>query len=72
MRLAADPQCEVLRGMRRKVQRVAAPAAQEPASRGDGSAERRQVTILFADIAGYTRMSTSLDPEELHVLLGRY
>jgi class 3 adenylate cyclase/tetratricopeptide (TPR) repeat protein len=27
--------------------------------------ERRQVTVLFADIAGYTAMSESLDPEEV-------
>ncbi len=31
--------------------------------------ERRQVAILFADLAGYTRLSTQLDPEELHRLL---
>jgi class 3 adenylate cyclase/tetratricopeptide (TPR) repeat protein len=30
------------------------------------------VTILFADITGYTRMSSELDPEELHALLERY
>src|SRR5690349_14249426 len=34
--------------------------------------ERRQVTILFADITGYTRLSSELDPEELHALLERY
>jgi len=27
--------------------------------------ERRQVTVLFADIAGYTALSESLDPEEV-------
>jgi class 3 adenylate cyclase/tetratricopeptide (TPR) repeat protein len=37
-----------------------------------GSGERRQVTILFADITGYTRLSSELDPEELHALLERY
>jgi class 3 adenylate cyclase/tetratricopeptide (TPR) repeat protein len=31
--------------------------------------ERRQVAILFADLAGYTRLSTTLDPEEVHRLL---
>jgi len=34
--------------------------------------ERRQVTILFADISGYTRLSSEIDPEELHGLLERY
>jgi adenylate cyclase len=28
--------------------------------------ERKQVTVLFADVAGFTALSTRLDPEELH------
>jgi class 3 adenylate cyclase len=31
--------------------------------------ERRTVAILFADLAGYTRLSATLDPEETHRLL---
>ena len=34
--------------------------------------ERRQVTILFADLCGFTALSRTLDPEELRVLIGRY
>ncbi|MGF6637696.1 adenylate/guanylate cyclase domain-containing protein [Paraburkholderia sp. MM6662-R1] len=34
--------------------------------------ERRQVTILFADLCGYTMLSRSLDPEDLRALIGRY
>jgi class 3 adenylate cyclase/tetratricopeptide (TPR) repeat protein len=34
--------------------------------------ERRQVTILFADLSGYTRLSRELDAEDLHVLLGHF
>ncbi|QIG47933.1 AAA family ATPase [Nordella sp. HKS 07] len=34
--------------------------------------ERRQVTILFADIVGFTTLSDRLDPEDTHRLLGRY
>ena len=34
--------------------------------------ERRQVTVLFADIAGYTNLSSKLDAEETHALLNRY
>jgi class 3 adenylate cyclase/tetratricopeptide (TPR) repeat protein len=45
---------------------VAAPAVSTPSS------ERRQVTILFADLCGFTALSQSLDPEELADLLGRY
>src|SRR5262245_14357310 len=43
---------------------IAAPA--EPAG------ERRQVTVLFADLAGYTALSRELDAEEVHDLLGRF
>ena len=35
-------------------------------------AERRQVTVLFADLAGYTQLSSELDAEEVHALLGRF
>jgi class 3 adenylate cyclase/tetratricopeptide (TPR) repeat protein len=34
--------------------------------------ERRQVTILFADLSGFTALSQTLDPEELRDLVGRY
>ena len=43
-----------------------APGAAAP------SGERRQVTILFADLCGFTALSQSLDPEELRDLVGRY
>src|SRR5438067_401166 len=36
------------------------------------SGERRQVTIVFADLSGYTRLSSALDPEETHRLLQRF
>src|SRR5688572_29179364 len=34
--------------------------------------ERRQVTVLFADLSGYTALSRELDAEELHALAGRF
>ena len=34
--------------------------------------ERRQVTIVFADLAGYTALSRELDAEEVHALLERF
>ncbi len=34
--------------------------------------ERRQVAVLFADLSGYTRLSSELDPEDVHRLLSRY
>jgi len=41
----------------------------EPLAR---SAERRQVTVLFSDIVGWTRLARDLDPEDLSALLRRY
>jgi class 3 adenylate cyclase len=35
-------------------------------------AERRQVTVLFADLCGYTRLSRELDAEEVHALLEEF
>jgi class 3 adenylate cyclase/tetratricopeptide (TPR) repeat protein len=34
--------------------------------------ERRQVTVVFADLAGYTAMGSQLDAEEVHSLLGHF
>src|SRR5262245_59675741 len=46
-------------------------AAPSPTHADDSSAgERRQVTILFADLCGFTALSRTLDPEEVRELLG--
>ena len=55
------PQCGAALG--------AAPAAAAPAA---VSAARRQVAVLFADLSGYTALSSELDPEDVHRLLSRY
>jgi class 3 adenylate cyclase/tetratricopeptide (TPR) repeat protein len=47
------------------------PAA-EPSALTTIAGERRQVTVLFADIAGYTKLSSELGAEETHALLNRY
>jgi class 3 adenylate cyclase/tetratricopeptide (TPR) repeat protein len=33
--------------------------------------ERKQVTVLFVDVSGFTSISERLDPEEVHRLMGR-
>ena len=46
-----------------------------PATRGRGGlgmAERRLVTVLFADITGSTPLGEALDPEDLQDVLGSY
>src|SRR5579871_3050791 len=45
---------------------AAPPAAAVPA------AERRLVSVLFADLVGFTPLSESRDPEEVRELLSRY
>ncbi len=33
--------------------------------------ERKHVTVLFADVAGYTSLTEQSDPEEIHALMDR-
>jgi class 3 adenylate cyclase/tetratricopeptide (TPR) repeat protein len=49
---------------------AASPSAVHSA--GPVAGERRQVTVLFADLCGFSTLSQSLDPEELRDLVARY
>src|SRR5262245_21316430 len=40
-------------------------------SRGALEGERKSVTVLFADVSGFTAMSERLDPEEVHGIMDR-
>ena len=40
--------------------------------RTDDAGERRQVTVLFADISDFTNLSAEIDAEEIHALLETY
>ena len=44
----------------------------KPANAATEAGERRQVAILFADLSGFTELSRTLDPEDIHGLLERY
>ena len=44
----------------------------EPLAPTSIAGERRQVSVLFADIAGYTKLSSELGAEATHALLNRY
>src|SRR4051794_20212945 len=69
-------------GHRKKLLRAiaalrATSAATEPSSSPGApplgsTGERRQVTVLFADLTGYTALSRELDAEEVHALLDRF
>jgi len=39
------------------------------ASRSAMEGERKQVTVLFADVVGFTTMAERLDPEQVHLLM---
>jgi class 3 adenylate cyclase/tetratricopeptide (TPR) repeat protein len=49
-----------------------APASPAVVSVAPPADERRHVTILFADLCGFTALSQTLDPEELRELIGRF
>jgi class 3 adenylate cyclase/tetratricopeptide (TPR) repeat protein len=51
-------------------QRPPAATALVPLSAAAG--ERRQVAVLFADLAGFTALSKEVDAEEVHALLGLF
>src|SRR5205085_2595594 len=40
--------------------------------RGKGGIERRMVSVLFADLVGFTATSESADPEDVREFLTRY
>ncbi len=44
--------------------------AAAPLPSGSHEADRRQVTVVFADLSGFTAMSERLDPEEIRALQG--
>jgi class 3 adenylate cyclase len=48
------------------------PAAPPPQKSGEVAAERRPVAIMFCDLVGYMRLSSRLDPEEVHAILERF
>ena len=53
--------------------RNAAPEHPEPdLTRESGEPDRRQLTVLFCDLAGSTALSAQLDPEEYRVVIERF
>ena len=43
-----------------------------PSLRATADPARRQVTVLFADLTGYTALSRTSDPEEVHLVLEEF
>src|SRR6516165_3746493 len=52
------------------------PAPPEPATptetKPQGTAERRQVTVMFSDLVGSTALSARMDPEDLREVISAY
>ncbi len=62
-------------GHRKKILRAIAQldeAGPRPAPAARTEAEKRQLTVMFADLVGSTALSTSLDPEDLREIIGTY
>lgn len=47
------------------------PLTGAPGAGAPSGAERKQVTVLFSDLTGYTTLSERLDPEETREIMGR-
>ena len=52
-------------------QGLAAPASGDSITASIPSGERRQATIVFSDLSGYTAMNERLDPEEVQEIMSR-
>lgn len=48
------------------------PVVDQIAARGAAQAQRQEVTVLFADLVGFTPLSESLEPEVLVTILNEY
>ncbi|MBB4277447.1 adenylate/guanylate cyclase domain-containing protein [Rhizobium mongolense] len=58
--------------LRRQADLTAVPPCPQPLSARPREAERRQLTVMFADLVGSTGFSTHLDPEEMGALLREF
>lgn len=53
-------------------ERPTGPGSSETPPADSNVGERRQVTVMFADICGFTKLTASIDSEEVHALLSAY
>jgi class 3 adenylate cyclase len=61
----------VIAGQATSALRTPSPAT-PPSNAATASAERRQLTVMFCDLVGSTRLSARLDPEEMRDLIAVY
>src|SRR5262245_59165959 len=60
-----------LRGNTPTIEPATQPLSTSPTPAQD-TAERRQVTVMFADLVGSTALSACLDPEDLREVISAY
>src|SRR4030095_10150758 len=73
------PECANPVGAPAEAARFGSPQAYTPrhladkilTSRSALEGERKQVTVLFADVSGFTSLSAQLDPEDVHALMNQ-
>ena len=61
-----------LQGIEKGAATVAVPITPPVASPPVDAAERRQVTVMFADLVGSTALSARMDPEDLREVIAAY
>jgi class 3 adenylate cyclase len=54
------------------LQRYQFPSAEMPDENQHPTSQRKNATVLFADLSGFTAMSANLDPEEVRDIVNRY
>ncbi|HEV2547215.1 MAG TPA: AAA family ATPase [Stellaceae bacterium] len=52
--------------------KAATTSTPAPPARTEGTAERRQLTVMFCDLVGSTALSARLDPEDMREIIGAY
>src|SRR6516162_5413997 len=61
-----------LKGVEQTTSAAAVAAAPPATPRAVDSAERRQVTVMFSDLVGWTALSARMDPEDLREIISAY
>src|SRR5215469_346528 len=61
-----------LKGVEQTTSAAAVAAAPPATPRAVDTAERRQVTVMFSDLVGWTALSARMDPEDLREIISAY
>ena len=62
----------VIAGLRQKLAEIQAETAPPAPAKKSTAGERKLVTIMFADLSGFTALSEKLDPEQVRSIINAY